>query len=228
MKHFLSLPLSQAAQALNIDWAQLDQELQLVYKKQPDGEDYVFAGEYFPDDDGVAEDEEAIILPVSSVYAGTEDWDAGADFANIIGSTGDDPKDNKGKGSSWKKLAEAAGISWECNAEKDHFYDQFTGQLVTVPARHYVCNQDRLKPGDRLNMIGGHVLAGTTPGRVTPGSTVRVIPLCKHHNSLAVNHGGRTPGNGNGFYMRTKFDTKMLLMNSYMPNSQVQKYLVKE
>lgn len=225
MKQFLNLPFSAAAQAVNADWQALDAELQLVYKKQPDGEDYLFAGAYWPENDGIADDEEAVIVPVSSVYKGTDDWAAGQAFANIIGSSGDDPKDKSGASSSWKKLSEAAGISWDCHAERDMFYDQFTGQPVTTPATLYVCNEDRLRPGDRLNMIGGHVLSGTIPGTVARGADVNIIPICKHHNSVTVNHGGRTPGNGNGFYMRTRYATKVLVMKGYLPRNLIQKYL---
>lgn len=63
MKYLLNLPPTQEAQALNVDWNRLDQELQLVYKLDQGSQDYIFAGEYDTEADDIEDDENAIIVP---------------------------------------------------------------------------------------------------------------------------------------------------------------------
>ncbi|MCX4266138.1 MAG: hypothetical protein OSJ64_04930, partial [Firmicutes bacterium] len=84
MKYLLNLPPTPEAQALNVDWNRLDQELQLVYKLDQRNQDYIFAGEYDTEADGIEDDEEAIIVPVSSTYNGPIIWSANTIFSNIL------------------------------------------------------------------------------------------------------------------------------------------------
>lgn len=213
MKYLLNLPPTKEAQALNVDWDKLDNELRLVYKLDKESGDFLFAGEYFPENDGIAENEDAIILPVSSTYVGPITWGANTVFSNILSSNGDTPHDQQGSSTSWHKLATAAGITWNCHAQQNAFYDCFTGQQVAnTPQKTYACDN---------TIVGGHVMPMQRPATVALNSVVYVLPICHNHNSMGVNHGGTTPGNGNGFFMRTSGRTSVLQLKGYAPHNLV-------
>ncbi len=213
MKYLLKLPPTQEAQALNADWDKLDQELQLVYKLDPESQDYIFAGEYNPEADGIEDDENAIIVPVSSTYIGPIPWSANTVFSNILSSSGDAPHDQQGKSTSWHNLATAAGITWNCHAQQNAFYDCFTGQRVAnTPQKTYACDN---------TIVGGHVMPVQRPSTVARNSIVYVLPICHNHNSMGVNHNGQTPGNGNGFFMLTNANTAVIQLKGYMPNNMI-------
>ena len=213
MKYLLNLPPTQEAQALNVDWNRLDQELQLVYKLDQGSQDYIFAGEYDTEADGIEDDEEAIIVPVSSTYIGPIIWSANTIFSNILSSSGDTPHDQQGKSTSWHNLATAAGIAWNCHAQQNVFYDCFTGQQVAnTPQKTYACDN---------TIVGGHVMPVQRPSTVARNSIVYVLPICHNHNSMGINHNGQTPGNGNGFFMRTNANTAVIQLKGYMPNNMI-------
>ncbi len=218
MKYLLNLPPTQEAQALNVDWNRLDQELQLVYKLDQGSQDYIFAGEYDTEADGIEDDEEAIIVPVSSTYIGPIIWSANTIFSNILSSSGDTPHDQQGKSTSWHNLATAAGIAWNCHAQQNVFYDCFTGQQVAnTPQKTYACDN---------TIVGGHVMPVQRPSTVARNSIVYVLPICHNHNSMGINHNGQTPGNGNGFFMRTNANTAVIQLKGYMPNNMILPKLV--
>ena len=218
MKYLLNLPPTQEAQALNVDWNRLDQELQLVYKLDQGSQDYIFAGEYDTEADGIEDDEEAIIVPVSSTYIGPIIWSANTIFSNILSSSGDTPHDQQGKSTSWHNLATAAGIAWNCHAQQNVFYDCFTGQQVAnTPQKTYACDN---------TIVGGHVMPVQRPSTVARNSIVYVLPICHNHNSMGINHNGQTPGNGNGFFLRTNANTAVIQLKGYMPNNMILPKLV--
>lgn len=213
MKYLLNLPPTQEAQALNVDWNRLDQELQLVYKLDQGSRDYIFAGEYDTEADDIEDDENAIIVPVSSTYIGPILWSANTVFSNILSSSGDTPHDQQGKSTSWHNLATAAGIAWNCHAQQNVFYDCFTGQQVAnTPQKTYACDN---------TIVGGHVMPVQRPSTVARNSIVYVLPICHNHNSMGINHNGQTPGNGNGFFMRTNANTAVIQLKGYMPNNMI-------
>lgn len=213
MKYLLNLPPTAEAQALKADWDKLNQELRLVYKLDPKSQNYIFAGEHQPKADGVSDDEEAIILPVSSVYVGPVIWTANTIFSNILQSSDDKPHDQQGRTSSWHNLADAAGISWSCHAEQDKFYDCFTGQqIASTPTKTYACD---------TVIVGGHVMPVQQPATAAHNSIVYVLPICHNHNSKGVNHDGRTPGNGNGFFMRIRAQTPVLQLRGYISGNVI-------
>lgn len=198
-------------------------EPRIVYKRTiEDGQELWRFHSLYTED--AEETEEYITVPLTSVYEGTEPWDAGDDFANVLGSTGDygyDEDEQVQRG--WKEFAEMAGISWECHAETDSFFDSENGQLIT--GGKYTCN-DRDQEQEVLSnrVCGGHVIPGTNAMSLEKGSSLYVIPICKHHNSVNLPHidpdgTNRTPGNGNGFFMRLKDDTDVIKISAYAPNS---------
>lgn len=218
MKYLLNLPPTPEAQALNVDWNRLDQELQLVYKLDQESRDYIFAGEYDTEADDIEDDENAIIVPVSSTYIGPILWSANTVFSNILSSSGDTPHDQQGKSTSWHNLATAAGIAWNCHAQQNVFYDCFTGQQVAnTPQKTYACDN---------TIVGGHVMPVQRPSTVARNSIVYVLPICHNHNSMGINHNGQTPGNGNGFFMRTNANTAVIQLKGYMPNNMILPKLV--
>lgn len=219
MKYLLELPPTAEALALEPDWSEIDAELQIVYKKAPGSDNYVFAGEYFPDNDGISPEEDAIIVPVSSVYVGTTTWNANDEFSNLLGSSDDKPHDIGNVTSTWHKLADKANIPWLCHAERNKFYDCFSGSQVTNSGgKTYACD---------TSYVGGHVHKGRMPGTENDYSTIYVLPICHNHNSMCVNHGGTTPGNGNGFFMRLDHNTPVLKMTGYWPHKCIQEHLHK-
>jgi len=84
-----------------------------------------------------------------------------ADVFNVRGSSGD-PKIG---GKSWKQLLKDKGINGPC----------------------YVTNQKPKKPNtshDKGTWLGGH-MALTKDGKIEPGGTSYLMPLCAWHNSTA-------------------------------------------
>jgi hypothetical protein len=166
----------------------------VVYKKSDDDEHgYYFAGLWSPEHEY---DENHIIVPLRSVYKDTDDWKAGQEFANIIGSSNDpDPYD------SWIQLFRDHSIPCDkCMTDGKYWDPQNPNSTVHIVKD---CNET----------IGGHV----TPGRFCAksddikGSDVNLVPICKRHNSSSYNR----KGNGGGFFMKLGQNTKVIILANY-------------
>lgn len=221
----IKMPLTDAgAKLLKMNAIPVD--FYVLYKKVTTDTDdgYLFAGFYNPANEY---NENYIAVPFGSTYDGQESWSAGTIFSNIIGSSQDDYQvyyDKKPK--SWKELSKALGIPWRCLAERDKFYDINT-QADFVPPIDWKRNPFKCNDKDEFKIImehcvvGGHVILEDSPREVEKGSSVYIVPICRHHNSVNVPHkdamnNNTTPGNGNGFFMKLGCDTDVIKLKGYL------------
>ena len=201
MNRHVALPPTEAGAKLALP-QELAEQCKVVYEKAAEGA-YRFRCAYDPEVDYSGD---CIVVPLTSVYEGTEDWAAGRPFANVLGSTGDSGEYH-GATMTWHAMADALGIPWACHEEQNNFYDCFSGNLLQGP--EYYCGP---------NICGGHVIQGTRPAYLQTGSRVYIVPICSRHNSKNVPHGNpnTTPGNGNGFCMRMASDAKVIRLTGYL------------
>lgn len=200
-------------------------EPRIVYKRTiEDGQElWRFHSLHTEDAD---ETEEYITVPLTSVYEGPERWSRGTLFANVLGSTGDHGYDRDEQAyKEWSEFAASAGISWECHAQTDAFFDIATDQPATGEDKFKCNDRDRQTGMVRHDHVcGGHVIKSKKPEIMPEGSWLYVVPICKHHNSVSLPHKGldgknTTPNNGNGFYMKLKDDTAVIKISAYAPSS---------
>lgn len=206
MNRHVNLPPTEMGMNLNLPKETAD-SCRAVYEETADKKGYQFKGAFNPE---VDYGDKCIIVPVSSIFKDIKTWNKGTVFANVLGSTGDEHPDAP----TWKRLYGAKDLPWEPYEEQNAFYDSKTDKRCTEA--RYVCGGGRT--------VGGHVVLGKDAQTLPDHSDVYVVPICSHHNSMCINHGGDTPGNGNGFYMKTKADVEVLLMQNYLPKSTVMKY----
>lgn len=175
MQHVPLLPTEGGKQILKKDDADLV-SAKVLYKRDAYG--YRYYGMY--DDNALLEESgDYVTIPLTSAFVQRVPWRSSVPFANILGSTKDTHP-------NFHKLANRYGITWTRHEQKD-VYDCFTSASCTLN-----CNG---------NIVGGHVIRGTMPASLPKNSNFYVIPIDGGHNSSCINHGGLTPGNGNGFYM---------------------------
>lgn len=221
MNRFIDMGITDAAKKLDLS-SDFIKNFKLVYKKTEDIDSdgnnlYRYAGVY---ELGIDYGDECMILPVTSVFEGGEKFTAGTCFANILGSSGDVGYDADHSRKSWKQFARMLGISWECHAQENMFYDYITKK--PTKDKSFDCN-DRDISGNVIEacVVGGHVIMNCErPKEVRDNSTVYIVPICKHHNSkclkhLDANNHNSTPGNGNGFFMKLKDDTNVIKVSGY-------------
>lgn len=213
MNRYINLPPT--AEGAKLNFAN-NEEYGAVYEESEDG--FVFRCSYDPQKDY---GEKCVILPLTSVYSGTEEWNAGDEFANVLESSSDHGIYEE-KPKKWHEICTAVGIPWKCCEAKDEFYDCFSGTRVTDAK--YKCD---------LIIIGGHVHKGRRPSTLTRNSEVYIIPICHNHNSKNVPHSPpyETKGNGNGFFMKVGglVGTKVnvLKMTGYIPKSTIKECVEK-
>lgn len=152
------------------------QSAKVLYKR--DGYGYRYYGmcdaNTLPEESG-----DYVAVPLTSSFVKKDPWNPAMPFANVLGSAKDSHP-------SFRNLAASCGITW-IRHEKTDVFDCFTHAQCSL-----ACNGA---------IIGGHVIPGTMPASLPKNSNVYIIPIDQGHNSRCINHGGKTPGNGNGFYM---------------------------
>lgn len=158
--------------------------------------------------------DEYAVIPLRSVYDGTEPFAAGTCFANVIGST-EDPhprvEDKNGKIiHDWIDLwiDKAKGVYNPVGCCTDgKFYYLYRGQQKEFRRIKYLKGEsDAVCQG---KLIGGHVIMNATNATsVGTGGNVYILPICNKHNI-----GGNW---GAGFYMRLVCDTTAVRLTNYM------------
>lgn len=231
MNRHVNLPFTEEGKKLNMT-NELFEVCKVVYQKVPSNNDetsdntvndYRFKSLYNPDIDY---SDECIIVPFQSVFLKIELWKKGDIFCNVIGSSDDKGHydDEKTKKIPWNILLENElkkihqNLDWSCQAETNKFYRSGDNYLF-----EYINENDDPKYKCTNSIVGGHVLKEEkTPRELAEGSQVYIIPICKHHNSVAVpDENGKTYGNGSGFYMKTRKDTYVLVMTGYIPKKRI-------
>lgn len=203
----------------------ISDDFYVLYKKTSTDNRYSFAVFYNPANEY---DENYIAAPFTSTYDRAVFWNAGTVFSNILHSAEDCSKVYYGgKLHSWKEVSTALSISWRCLAQRDTFYDEWT-QAAYVPTtklgkEKFICSDyDVLGNLAQANIVGGHTILSGHPSAMSRGSAdVYIVPICKHHNSLNLPHKdavgrNRTPGNGNGFFMRLGTGTNVIKLKGYL------------
>lgn len=232
MNRHVNLPFTEEGKKLNMT-NELFEVCKVVYQKVPSNNDetsdntvndYRFKSLYNPDIDY---SDDCIIVPFQSVFLKIELWKKGDIFCNVIGSSDDKGHydDEKTKKIPWNILLENElkkihqNLDWSCQAEKDNFYISYNDILATGESK-YSCNDN---PDISTTVVGGHVIKEEkTPRQLCEGSQVYIIPICKHHNSVAVpDENGQTHGNGSGFYMKTRKESFVLVMTGYIPKKRI-------
>lgn len=170
-----------------------EQPCKVVYKKCDSGDGYVFDSIWNPDNDKMYSSDDYIIVPVESVFKATFDYDAGWEFANVIGSHNDRKHDI----TSWIQLF------------KDH----------KIPCCKCVTDGKFYKPDDTIlpnrtcygRMVGGHVIPGTKASKISAGEDVFLLPICTRHNVTDLGS-----GTGVGYYMKTKSSGRGIILENYL------------
>ena len=215
MNRHVNLPFTEEGKKLNMT-NELFEVCKVVYQKVPSNNDetsdntandYRFKSLYNPDIDY---GDDCIIVPFQSVFLDIDYWKKGTIFCNVIGSSDDKGHDENNKKMSWHKLCDTNNIAWHCHAEEGKFYRSSDNHIFNkFDDSKYTCIN---------SIIGGHVIKDeTTPQELVIGDNVYIIPICKHHNSVAVpDENGQTYGNGSGFYMKMRDDSYVLVMSGYL------------
>lgn len=219
----MKLPPSEAGAKL-LKKNVIPDDFYVLYKKVSTDTDngYLFEGLYNPANEY---NENYIAVPFGSTYDGLESWTAGTIFSNVLFSSFDNSwVYYGGKSINWKDLSKALGISWCCLAERNKFYDVYTqAAYVPSPTQKKFCCSDRDDTGkiEERKVVGGHVVLGNCPKKMEKGSSVYIVPICRHHNSVSLAHitkqnRNSTPGNGNGFFMKLSCDTNVIKLKGYL------------
>lgn len=182
----------------------------VVYKKNDDGNWHLY--DLYCEDDTY--EGEYIMVPVGSVYRGLAKVNKGTKFVNVLRSTRD-PKPIKR--CTWIELMRLIyrkyqldeGLLEECCTD-GNFYMSNTGEIV----------EDKSYRGW---IVGGHILLHRERNRYNKvGDKVFMLPICNSHNTSRV---GQMKWTGAGFYMVTKCDIWALVLDRFLQNEKVQRYL---
>lgn len=207
IKFLDDLPYTEAGANLKMNELEKD-VLRVVYKPSetaPDSYEFYDLWDYkkdYPDD--------YVAVPVASVLGGvTNEYGAGTEFVNIIGST-DDPKP---VADSWIHLMIINGVEHcdSCCAEPA-LYDPNTRQAIAV---NFQCHG---------RIVGGHIIFGTLSRPGYRGEIVHLLPICNAHNIMHL------PGHdvGAGFYMKLRRRQNALTFNNYLNRVIIEQMLEKQ
>ncbi len=217
MNRHINLPPTKEGAKLLAELEKSGNEIpEVVYEKTEDGGGYVFKCAF---DDEVDYGDDCIIVPVTSTYKGTDTWDGGQKFANVLGSKGDKGRYD-GRLITWENLYNIKHLPWE-RYENPEYYDCFDGTVLT--GAKFAC--------DGTHIYGGHVIKGSEPKSLDPDNDVYIVPICSRHNSVNAPHitPRPTPGNGNGFYMTLRgnaTDKKDVIeMQGYLKMQAIEEYI---
>lgn len=189
-----------------------EQSCKVVYKLDGKGGAF-FEDLWYPEQEY---SDEYAVIPLRSVYDGTEPFRARTRFANVIGSTKDPhPKFDKKIIDCWIDLwADAANNKNKptiCCTDQT-FYYLYNG-LQEKYKKIMFLGIEMNADCDNTVIVGGHVIMNATNATsVGTGGNVYILPICNKHN-IGYAEG---PDWGGGFYMRLDCDTTAVKLKNYM------------
>lgn len=192
----------------------IKEQYQVVYKKSSEDDKWCLYDLYNKD---ISYDDDFVIMPVGSVCHGIQFVNKDTPFVNVIGSTGDKIP----MGNSWIDLMHRVYEACEI--------DERLLESCCTNGNYYITN--RIQNGIIWNIensychteiVGGHVLLNQFISEYSlEGDRVFMLPICRTHNTRSF--GGS--GTGSGFFMVTKCDIWALVLDRFLQNEKVQRYL---
>ncbi len=204
MAYYLkNLPFTEEGKKLNLSNEDRDR-FRLVYKKDGDNwslHDIWGEGGDYGDD--------CIVVPLESTYRGFKVFKPGQNFANVIGSSGDqNPAGNYSWIALWKCIYLATYYTAppeKCCTDGCTYTDEALGMYVMG------CDGGNIYQRTQ-DLHGGHVILGQRPSEVSKYTTVYIVPICAPHNGI------------NDGYMKTRENTFAVQL-SYRADEPVHNYL---
>ncbi len=205
---------------LRLTYAQ-EHTMKVVYRKDETKPGrYVFAGIWNPAKDGEYPDDH-VVAPFRSVFVGMKQYNIGEKFANLIGSSKDEPPlkpeapgdsdPDRARYASWKAFLEAKGVDCSRCVTDGNFYNPVDDTAFDDVGTH-TCTAD-----DADNVVGGHVRTGTANQEPEEGEgNILLIPICQCHNTKKRLDTVSPKRTGVGFYMKTRLGGNAVEMNKFL------------
>lgn len=193
----------------------IKEQYQVVYKKSAEDGKWHLYDMYNKDK---SYNEDFIIMPIGSVCHGIQPVNQQTPFVNVLGSA----KDPRPEGVSWIGLMRIVYDAYgkdkrlleSCCTDGNFYVTKETPNgIIWNVVRDENCNN---------GIVGGHVLLGKFITKYSNiGDTVYMLPICNSHNTSSFGGGGT----GSGFFMVTKCDIWALVLDRFLQNEKVQRYL---
>ena len=154
-------------------------------------------------------DNEFVIVPLTSTYAGCVFMSAGTEVRNVIGST-PDPKRN---GYSWIQLINAVYSDNHINEDTSiccldsYIYDPLTHYAKLLP--------NHINP---YRIVGGHMVLNVNGANqnVSRGASFYLLHICNAHNSTACD----------SYYFKVARGTYALVMQGFLQAQLISKSVI--
>lgn len=246
MAYFLkNLEPTEAGKRLQLDDETVNNTL-LVYRLQD--EKWLYHGVYFEEKEL---NENDIVVPVTSCYSETIKVNKGRVFANVIGSSADELRDDIV--SSWIGLIAKGIIDYEmlhnnsltnaqmiaadevdsCCMNPCYYKNNRVSYACKIRGVEYAdyrnidypiqCNIN--EQGYKTRIVGGHVTEGTINQIPQPGDNLLLMPICKRHNSGRWTDYGENSIAGGRFFMMTGRDTYAVILKNYLQCDMIRDYM---
>lgn len=173
----------------------------VVYKLDNEG-GATFAGFWNP---AKEYSDEYAVVPIRSIYCGTDPIQSNTEFANVLGSSSDSiPEGYKYWLKLWVDKANEGKPYRDCCCTDHSFYSPANNTKYTS-VYYDVWNND-LHRWDKTNatancsgnLVGGHIIKSKSSSSPSTGDDVYILPICDKHNRAHITEKG---GWGDGFYM---------------------------
>ena len=247
MAYFLrNLEPTEAGKRLQLDEETIKNTM-LVYRLKDDK--WLYHGPY---SEKRELEEDDIVIPVTSCYDGTERIEQGRVFANVIGSSADELRDDIVR--SWIGLIAKGIVDYEMlynhNSESgarsialdeinaccmNSCYYKFNrvsyackiGGVTYADYRNisYPIQCNINEQGHRTRIVGGHVTEGTINQVPKAGDSLFLMPICKRHNSGRWTDDGEKSIAGGRFYMITERNTYAIVLQNYLRGDMIKEHM---